>query len=221
MHVEVIDVGEKKVRISEELYEKVAKIAEKHSRTIKEVVEEAIKAYVVGAEHVDKPVKGITAKVIPLQYESRCRLCRRTIKAGELAYWTRITYEDGTSKSYVVCLDCYFKDTALAEWYLKKRRLEAVVRGLKKKADELADRVNELQMKYDVLQLKEEVMELWRGFRQSFLNPENPSDIENKIDQFFDRLNELIDRVSRLESMLSIDVEKPRKRKRVEEVVAP
>jgi len=211
---------DKKIRISEELYDKVAKIAEKHSRTIKEVVEEAIKAFVIGAEHVDKPVRSITGKVIPVQYETRCRVCGRTIKKGELAYWTRITYEDGTSKSYVICLDCYYRDTALAEWYLKKRKLQAVVRGLKKKADELADRVSELQARYDVLRLKEEVVALWRDFRKAFMDTESPGALEQRIDQFFDRLTELMDRVARVESMLTVDIEKP-KRRRKAEVVEP
>ena len=195
-------MGDKKVRISEELYEQLQKLAEKSGRSMRELAEEAIKAYLLGTENIDKPVKAVTGKVIPLQYPSRCKFCGKEIKAGELAYWAKYTFTDNSTRSYVICLDCYYKDTALAEWYLKKKKLEAVVRGLKKKADQLAEQVEKLQMEYDVLKVKQEVLELWRNFKSIFLSTEQNLTIQ-KVEEFMDRLNELLDRVGSLEATLN------------------
>jgi len=206
---------ESKVRISEELYEKVRQIAEKQGRTIKEVVEEAIKAFILGIEQVDKPIKSVTGKIIPLQYDAKCRICGRQIKAGELAYWAKYTYTDGTSKSYVICLDCYYKDTALAEQYLRKKKLEAVVRGLQKKADELVEQVEKLQAQYDLQQLKSEIFQFWRNVKDAVLS--DPNVLKN-IDKFFNELNALIERLNAVEAALTFG-EEPKKRKRKAEAI--
>lgn len=204
-----------KVRISEDLYEKIKQIAEKSNRTIKDIVEEAIKAYLLGIEQIDKPIKSIQGKIIPLQYQGKCKICGKTISQGELAYWVRYTYTDNTSKGYTICLDCYYKDTSLAEWYLKKRKLESIVRGLQKKADSLAEEIEKLQNEYDVLSLKRDVIQFWRAFKETFTNSPDIS----IVNQFMDKLNDLIDRVERLEGMLKLlESPIPRKHSRKHEV---
>jgi len=209
-------MGEKKVRISEELYEQLQKLAEKSGRSIRDLAEEAIKAYLLGTENIDKPVKAVTGKVIPLQYPSRCKFCGKEIKAGELAYWAKYAFNDNSTRSYVICLDCYYKDTALAEWYLKKKKMESVVRGLKKKADELVEQVEKLQLEYDVSKVKQEVIELWRSFKSVFLSDK---DEIQRIGEFFDRLNEVLDRINEIESSLKIMfTEKPKRAKKVQKV---
>jgi len=208
-------MGNKKIRISDSLYEQLQKLAEKSNRSMRELAEEAIKAYLLGTEQIDKPVKAVTGKIIPLQYPSRCKFCGREIKAGELAYWAKYTFTDNSTRSYVVCLDCYYKDTALAEWYLKKKKLENVVRGLKKKADNLVKEIEKLEVQYNVLMVKKESMDLWKDFRNVLLGTDQSIMVE-KIDVFMDRLNELFDRISSVEASLhSIHgSEKPRSRSR-------
>ncbi|PMQ00708.1 MAG: hypothetical protein CBR30_09770 [Dictyoglomus sp. NZ13-RE01] len=195
-------MNDKKIRVSEEIYEQLAKLAEKGGRSIRELAEEAIKAYLLGTENVDKPVKAVSGKIIPIQYETKCKFCGKTINKGELAYWVKYTFDDNSSRSYVICLDCYYKDTALAEWYLKKKKLEGIVRGLKNKADQLAEEVEKLQVEYDVLKVKQEVLDLWRNFESLFLSTEQSLTTE-KMEEFMDRLNELLDRVGSLEATLN------------------
>ena len=72
-------MSDKKVRITDELYEQLTKIAEKNNKTIKDIVEEAIKAYLLGIEGVEKPLKQIQGKIIPTQFDSRCYYCKREL----------------------------------------------------------------------------------------------------------------------------------------------
>jgi Ribbon-helix-helix protein, copG family. len=67
-----MNMTEKKVRITDELYDQLQKIAEKNNKSIKDIVEEAIKAYLLGIEGVEKPLKQVQSKVIPTQFDSRC-----------------------------------------------------------------------------------------------------------------------------------------------------
>ncbi|RLJ04545.1 MAG: hypothetical protein DRP08_01490 [Candidatus Aenigmatarchaeota archaeon] len=207
-------MSDKKIRISEELYDQLTKIAEKSGRSMRDLVEEAIRAYLLGTESVEKPIKSIQGKIIPLQYPSRCFFCKRQIKQGELAYWAKYTYSDNTTKSYVICLDCYYKDTALAEWYLKKKKLEAIVRGLKKQADELAEKVNRLRTEYDVMSIRKEVASLWNEFKQYMLTPNSSVD-SDKLQEFIDRVNELIDKLTGIEASLRVEVGISKKKKGV------
>jgi len=189
-----------KVRISPELYEQVQRLAERTDRSIKEIIEEALKAYLLGAEALDKPLKTVQGKIIPIQYDSRCHRCRREVKRGELAYYARYIYADNTARSFIVCLDCYYSDTALAEWYLKKKKLEAIVRGLQKRADELARKVEELRAEADINALKKECYELWGEFKRFMLQ-----DTEGlrRIEEMLDRLEAVEGKVKDLEDTLT------------------
>jgi hypothetical protein len=124
---------EKKIRIADELYDQLQKVAEKNNKTLRDLVEEAVKAYLLGIEGIEKPLKQIQGKVIPTQFDSRCYYCKREVRKGELCYYTRYLYADNTTRSFIVCLDCYYKDTALAEWYLKKSDSKLLLEGCKRK----------------------------------------------------------------------------------------
>jgi len=189
-----------KVRVSPELYTQLQKVAEKTNRSIKDVVEEAVKAYLLGVEGIDKPLKTIQGKIIPVQYDSRCHNCRREVKRGELAYYARYIYADNTVRSFITCLDCYFSDTALAEWYLKKKKLEAIVRGLQKRADELARRVEELQVEVDINSLKKECYELWADFKRFMLHDNEGM---RKVEELLGRLEVLEEKVKEVEDTLA------------------
>ena len=158
---------ETKIRISPELYEKIKAIAEKSGKSIRELAEEALNAYILGREGIEgKDIKGITDKIIPLQYPAKCRRCKKQLNEGDLAYWVKITYNDNTIKSYVLCLDCYYQSNALKEWYLKKKQLERIVKALRKEADELSEQVLELRKYRDVIQIKEQARELLREVQE-------------------------------------------------------
>jgi len=197
-------MGDKKIRVSDEIYEQLQKLAERTGRSMRELTEEAIKAYLLGTENIDKPVKSVSAKVIPLQYPSRCRFCGKEIKQGELAYWAKYTFTDNSTRSYVICLDCYYKDTALADWYLKKKKLEAVVRGLKKKADKLAEQVEALRLERDIYSVKRDIVSTWDHYK-TYLYSSSKDDA--KIQEIFERLQELADKIAELEAGMKLIAE--------------
>ena len=204
-----------KVRIDDELYNEIKKIAEKSGKSIRDVVEEALRAYLLGKAQVsDRDIKSVKEKWIAAKFASKCSLCGKEINQGELVYWVRIEYEDGSAKSFVYCSDCYYRqfDKALAKKFLKEKELKAVIRGLEKEANELAEKVNKLKQEYDILKLKEEVFKLYKEFHE-FLGDAITSDEKlAKVNEFLERLQDIVDRVSRLESSLMFTAEKPRPR---------
>lgn len=188
-----------KVRIGEETYMKLKQLADKSGKSMRELVEEAINAYLLGHEGglEGKEIKGITGKIIPLQYPARCKRCGKSINPGELAYWVKITYTDNSVRSYVICLDCYYQSGALKEYYLKKKQLEAVIRGLKKEADELAQRVMELRRYKELIEAREEVRRLLREVSQyASMAMGERREVLAQIQEALERLLEAIDRLN-------------------------
>jgi len=202
-------MSDKKIRISDELYEQLQKIAEKNNKSMKEITEEAIKAYLLGIEGIDKPIKQIQGKIIPTQFDSRCYYCKREVKKGELCYYTRYTYADNTTRSFIVCLDCYYKDTALAEWYLKKKRFELIVKGLQKKADELVKEIESLSALRDLQSLKKECAELWEEFKRFMVGGDEGI---KKIEELLSKAEAIEEKLRELEDYIKAIAEK-RKRK--------
>lgn len=187
------------VKIDDSIYESIRKIAEKSNRSIKDVVEEALKVYILGAESIDKDVKDVKHRWISVQYKSFCRKCGKQLEVGDIAFYVRYTYSDGSSKSFIYCPECFYPDSALAKLYLKKKELESIIRGLKKEANRLADEINKLKMEEDVLKIKSEIITFWRNFRESFSHDPNIS----RIDEFMDKLDELINKISSLEQIVT------------------
>jgi hypothetical protein len=134
--------------------------------------------------------------------------CKRDVKKGELCYYTRYLYADNTTRSFIICLDCYYKDTALAEWYLKKKRFEVIVRGLQKKADELAKEIESLSVKRDLLTLKKEIIELWEEFKRFMLSDESMK----KIEELLSKLEAIEEKLKELEDMMLSLSERKKKR---------
>ncbi|RLE62233.1 MAG: hypothetical protein DRJ47_11000 [Thermoprotei archaeon] len=206
----------KKIEIGDEYHAMLKELSEKTGKSIRQLAEEAIAVIYRGkAEAIDKEIKKVTEKWIVTKFKTKCSSCGKEIPQGELVYWVRIEYEDGSSRSYVYCSDCYYSryDKELAKKFLKKKELEAIIKGLKKEADELAQKVQVLRQEYDVLQLKEEVFKLYREFRSSFNEMLMNDQSLQKINEFMERLMDLCDRVSRLESMVMIPVENTPRRK--------
>ncbi|RLG82794.1 MAG: hypothetical protein DRO40_06660 [Thermoprotei archaeon] len=207
-------MGTKLVKIDDQLYEQLKQYCEKNNLTIREYVEESIKIRLYGGE--DKPIKGIKDKIIPLNYPDRCHVCGKPLKKGELAYWIRYTFTDNTTKSIVVCLDCYYKDTALAEWYLKKKRLESIVRGLKKKADQLANAIQTLEDMKSLADIKRELMGLWFNF-MTLVN-KNQLDQET-LEKFLIKIEDLADKIDQITLSLKLEIKKPSTMKKIYETI--
>jgi predicted transcriptional regulator len=208
------------IRISEETYRKVKEIAEKSGKSIREVIEEAIQLFLLGKEQaVDKDVKEIKNKWIIAKYSSKCSRCQKEIGVGDMVFWVRVTYADNSIRSFIYCSECYLSafDTSLAKRYLKVKELEATYKSLKKFCDSLAQQATELQNKVNLLQLEKDIEQFWFNFRSVFTN--NP-DVK-VVNEFIMKLEEIIDRVKKLEAVVLAEaplrIERQRKRKAVEE----
>jgi Ribbon-helix-helix protein, copG family. len=206
------------VKISDEIYNKVKELAEKTGKSIREIVEEAINIYILGkSEAVDKDIKNIKEKWIVVKFQSKCFKCGRQINQGDMAYWVHVEYADGSRRSIIYCVDCYYTfDSTLAKRYLKLKELEATVRGLKKEADRLAEEVKQLEQTANLLRLERDIEKFWYDFKSAFVD--NPS--VDVVKNFIDRMREIIDRVEALEKQLQyVVVEKSDKRARKREKV--
>jgi len=200
------------VRISDDIYRRVKEIAEKSGKSIKDIVEEAIQIYLLGKSGIEnKEIRSVKEKWIVVKFKSRCSKCNMELQEGDIAYWIRVEYEDGSSRSFIYCSDCYFVkiDRSLAKRFMKVKELEAVKRGLQKEIEDLMDKVKDLQEKYEVSALKREIFEFYRAFQESF-NGVIDSNNFSKIQEFLERLMDLADRINRIESAIGLkEIEKP------------
>lgn len=136
-----------------------------------------------------------------------------------MVFWVRVTYADNSIRSFIYCSECYLSafDTSLAKRYLKVKELEATYKSLKKFCDSLAQQATELQNKVNLLQLEKDIEQFWFNFRSVFTN--NP-DVK-VVNEFIMKLEEIIDRVKKLEAVVLAEaplrIERQRKRKAVEE----
>lgn len=207
-------MGDNKVRVSAELYEKLRQLAERSGKSMRELVDEAIRAYLLGSTGIEgKEIKGITSKIIPLQYPARCRRCGKQLRPGELAYWVKITYVDNSVRSFIYCLDCYYQTSALKEYYLKKRQLEKVIRELKREADELADKVNSLRAEMDLhgtIQLVERAIREVYEALDIVVDPER----REMIKQLVEKLEDIRTKLEHVDTVLSSSAVSVRRKRR-------
>ena len=146
----------KVVKLSDQVYEKLKELADKKGGVaINNVIDELLNVY-FGSPR-DKPIKKIFDKDIELIYNDKCRKCGRDLPAGEKAHYIRYEYEDGSSSYAVYCLDCWYSSSALAKQYLTKKKLELVIKGLKKQADKLVEEIQLLEKQIEDLKIQLDV----------------------------------------------------------------
>jgi hypothetical protein len=92
--------------------------------------------------------------------------------------------------------------------------MEIIVKQLKKEADSLVEEIKRLEQVKAVYEVKNELIQFWREFKQVF--GENPD--YKVVEQFLDKLNELIDKVNRLEAVVTPITEKIGRKKAKKEV---
>ncbi len=220
-----------KVWINSDLYEKVKEIAEKSNRSITDLVNEAVSLFILGREQfADKEIKSVKQNFIVTQYETKCRICKKKIPQGEMVFWVKYVFEDNTSKSYVICLDCYYSkyDKAFAKRYLKLKELEAVKKGLEKEIKELITEYNELKKKkeflvkeIDLLKIKEDLLNLYKEFNSAFkyfLSPNADKDnVFKKINDIMEKMMDLTDKVSEIEAYIKSSITVEVENKEIEE----
>jgi Ribbon-helix-helix protein, copG family. len=183
------------VRVSPEVKEIISKIAERTGKSEGAVVAEAVMAYYHGVQS-DKEIKSISQpRPITLRFKARCKQCGKELEAGTRAFYQRITYTDNTSTPIITCVECsIFDDSTLATKYIKRYELERTLRGLKKKADMLANEIiqveNEINKFKQLITLFTNVDQYLRELRNYLSTYNHPREAVNKVDEFRKQLRD-------------------------------
>jgi len=181
----------KQIKVSDDVHEQISKIAEKYGISINDVVKMLLNLYLGGTG--ERSIDKIYSKEFVTDSEKVCSKCKRKIGIGEIVYWVKYVYLDGSATTRYFCIEC--ANPHLAKIYKKKKEMEIVVKQLKQEADRLVEEINKLEQVESIYTIKNEVIQLWRAFKSTFTD--NPD--YKVVDQFFDKLNELFDKVNRLE----------------------
>jgi len=149
---------EVKVRIPEDIAEKLEEIAKKRNSSISEIVREVIVRYMTGEQVDDVPVK-VTPIKMTARRESKCSYCNEVIKPGEWIYYVIKEFEDGRVVKEAWHEDCwvYGSDRTLAKLYVDIRRLMRTRNALKRECDMYADLIIEAEARKRLLDIAEEI----------------------------------------------------------------
>jgi len=171
-------VREVKTRLPDDVYEKFKQIAEKRGSSVAEILREIAVRYISGEQVDDVPVK-VTPIKFRVKKDGICAYCGQPIKAGEWAYWVIKEFEDGRKVKELWHIDCweYASDAALAKKYVEIRKLNRVVKALKRQADELADALIEAEARKKVIDIALEIQKV-------------SQEIEKKVYEISDRIRE-------------------------------
>lgn len=203
----------KQVKVSDDVYEQLKKIAEKNGGiSLNDVVKMLLNIYLGGSS--ERAIDKILSKEFVADREIMCSHCKRVIKVGEPVQWVKYLYSDGSAVTRYLCFEC--ANPHLGKIYRKKKEMEIVVKQLKQEADKLVEEINQLEQVKEVYTVKSEIMQFWRDIKTTFTNDPNLQ----KVDTFFDKLNELLDKVNRLEAMVKPVIEMAKLKKTKKEAVA-
>jgi len=155
--------------IDDNSYRKAEEIASKHGKSVHELAKQLLKAYLEGYKD-----EGIPVKVEPRRFrakkELKCATCGEAIKPGEWAYYVQYEYEDGKRSYEIHHASCweYASDEALARVFKEKRKLQRIIRALRKEANELADAIEEARAREKILSIALEAQERIRKMTEEF-----------------------------------------------------
>ena len=189
----------KAIKVDDETYKLLQELAEKYRLSIKEIASKSIKAYYTGMQYVpvDKEIKKIEDKLITLKYPARCKKCGRELKQGDIAYWIRYTYEDKSTKSRILCIECYneeqIKDKELAKLILEKHKIKREIKVLKEKEKELLNKIEDIQFTYDIYELKNKLYSITEYLETLFENRNEIHSIKERIEELADKIKEMED----------------------------
>jgi len=196
----VSEEKEVKIRLSNEVYEKLSKFASDKNLSLRSAVETIINEYFSGSikeAEFGKPILIVT------KFKSKCVKCGREIGIGENALWVK-----GLG---VICLECSIPhDKSLLTKYIKVKELERVKKMLSEECDKLYKRYSELQVTI-------QFYELIRDFEEKLKNYLNYElgDSE-KLMKVLEELADIREKLSKLSLVVKTFKIKPPKKKKVE-----
>jgi len=200
----------KVIKVSDNVYDILSDIAGKRGISINEVIQDIINVYLGGGS--DKAIKQIIDKDITLLYDSKCSKCGKMLKSGDKAHYTKYVYEDGSGKSILLCPDCYINsDPLLYKKYMKIKEYEVIQKQLKSEIDRLVEELKRNELQVSIAGVRKEIINLWRDI--SFYLKSTDRDV-GKYEELLGKLEEVVDKVIQLESMLKTQLSvKPKKEK--------
>jgi len=185
----------KQIKISDDVYNKLREIAEKNGGiSLNNVIEMLLNLYLGGSS--ERTIDKILTKEFVADSEKTCSRCGKKIGVGDVVYWIKYIYIDGSKTTRYLCIEC--ANPYLGKLYRKKKEMEIIIKQLKKEADSLVEEISKLEHVRSVYTIKNEIIQFWREFKQVF--GENPD--YKVVETFLDRLNELVDKVNRLEAFV-------------------
>ena len=179
-------MADKVVKVSEEAYKALTDYAEKHGKTVKEALEEAIRLLTAGqgAPQADMP----SFKFRALLYKAKCLKCGKELPVGSPAL-----YAKGLG---ALCLDCFFTnigDQAIIAKTVKVKELQRVKKALEKEVDRLVEDFERVKIVDEIASVIGEVkavLEENRDFYREFKDEKIAKVIEGQ-ERIIDRLDEI------------------------------
>jgi hypothetical protein len=205
------------IKVSEKVKERLEKLAEKLGGiSINATIERLLDFYETGIS-VDRPVKGKVDVEIVAKYETQCSKCGNKIKVGDRFRYIKVEYEDGSKDVIKLCVDCMLEGYLLKRYYMKKRELEVVIRELRKEANELIDQVEELKKQADILKVKADIAVMIKDVKE-LLRSVTGNDLRTVLYQVLERLDDINNKLDRLEPIPLRPQTKPQAKPQAREV---
>lgn len=131
-----------RVRFPQEFLSIVEEESAKREQKQKDFIIAAVKQYLNsdGTQRRNEPYSPGLRKIVT-KYEGYCSKCNSFVPVGMTAWYGKSLKG---SRPVLVCLDCMvlgMSDRTLAKKYLKIKEFQAIVRGLKKEADDLSSKL--------------------------------------------------------------------------------
>ena len=201
------------IKVSEKVKERLEKIAEKMGGiSLNNVIEMLLDHYETGITR-DKPVKSRIDVMLINKIDAdyvKCIKCGRKIGVGEEFRYIRIDYEDGSRDVIRICQDCMLNATLLKRYYVEKRKLEVIVRELRKEANQLVEEIEDLKKQADVLKIKAEIASVMKDVKELLRNVAG-GDLKTTLYQVLERLDDINTKLDRLEPIPLRPQTKPHK----------
>lgn len=184
----MIEMGLKDISIDEVLYNKIKELAHKRGLSIRAFTEDIINAYITGDQGDTKSVS--EWKQIVVKFPTRCIYCGREIKKGETAYWAK-----GVGVAHIGCVMEHMLNNAgdktLAKKYLKIKELEHVIKGLKARADELANVVISKEVVSELNIASKRLVELSNNFFKFMSEYGGSEEDQKRVEEIYNEVIEI------------------------------
>ena len=212
-------VKELKIRVVEEIHERLKEVSEKTGKSINDIVNQLITAYLSGESISDNdlPVK-IEKIKFRVKKSTRCPLCGEEIKEGTYAYYIIYTFSDGRKVKEIWHLDCYEMSSseALAKEYLKIRKFRRILKVLKQKVEQYADELERYRSEWGYYSVSAELRKLIANIYSVFGNDSKYREMIELLEKLLHKM-EKIERTQRYIIETQFSKKRPVRRKRSEE----